>query len=165
MAEKTKPIDLLLTKAFAVLYCPENITEKILERFEKEETVITKSGQRVTDSFRKSLRSFMGLKEDYTTLSREEKITEISKRIADDFKAAREEIKGQNPVDYLLDRALDPLDPMNVVYTIILNALGAEVDWKKKTIRLSKELMSIFVSYPSLESDKPVLDHKKEEPQ
>ncbi len=153
MTKKLPTINCLLTRAVAALYSPEHITDRILERFEKEETIVNKSGQRVTQDFRKSLRKFMGLKEDYTKLSREEKIAEIRKRITDDFKIAREEIRKQNPVDYLLDRALDPLDPMNVVYKFILNALGAEIN--KKGIRLPQELMSIFLSWPSLTNDKP----------
>jgi hypothetical protein len=90
----------------------------------------------------------MGMKADYMQLSREEKIAEARERIQNDFKVAREEIKKQNPVDYLLDRALDPLDPMNVVYKIILKTLGAEIDERKDAIHLSLGLKSILLRCP-----------------
>ncbi len=146
MTEKTATINSSLVMAGAAMISSEEITNKILERFEKEETVRSKSGQRVTDSFRKLLRRQMGLKEDYTKLSREEKIDEARRRIRNDFKVAREEIKKQNPVDYLLDRAADPLDPMNVVYRIILKIMGAEIDEQKNSIRLTPQLKSILYS-------------------
>ena len=155
MAEKKMAINGILVMAKVAMMSSEEITDKILERFEKEETVLSKSGQRVMDSFRKLLRRQMGLKEDYTKLSRKEKIAEARKRIWDDFKIARKEIKRQNPVDYLLDRALDPLDPMNVVYRLILKTLGAEIDEKQNTIRLSPKLKSIFSNTPGLENIKP----------
>jgi hypothetical protein len=122
----------------------EDDLKRILFRFEKEETVMTKSGQRVTDSFRQSLRELQGLKGDYTKLTIKEKMAEAANRILRDFKVAREEIKSRNPVDYLLDRALDPLDPMNVVYKLILRNLGAKIDEQTGAIWLSPHLNSIL---------------------
>ena len=144
MAQKTATINGILVMAKVATMSSEEITDKILERFEKEETVLNKSGQRVMDSFRKLLRRQMGLKEDYTKLSREEKLAEVRRRMRDEFKIARKEIKRQNPVDYLLDRALDPLDPMNIVYKLILKTLGAEIDEKRNAIRLPSKLESIL---------------------
>ncbi len=146
MAEKTAKINSILVRSGASIIFSQEITNKILERFEKEETILSKSGQRVTDGFRKLLRGQMGLKEDYMKLSREEKIVEARRRIWNDFKVAREEIKKQNPVDYLLDRATDPLDPMNVVYRIILKTMGAEIDEQKNSIRFTPQLKSILYS-------------------
>ena len=145
MAEKTATTNRAMVRARAGTIFSEESTSKILERFEKEETVLSKSGQRVTDGFRKLFRQQMGLKADYMQLSRAEKIAEARERIRNDFKAAREEIKKQNPVDYLLDRALDPLDPMNVVYKIILKTLGAEIDKRNNAIRLSQKLKLILL--------------------
>ena len=145
MAEKTATTNRAMVRARAGTIFSEESTSKILERFEKEETVLIKSGQRVTDGFRKLLRQQMGLKADYMQLSSAEKIAEARERIRNDFKAAREEIKKQNPVDYLLDRALDPLDPMNVVYKIILKTLGAEIDKRNNAIRLSQKLKLILL--------------------
>ncbi len=146
MAEKTATINGILVRGGDAIMASEKVTDRILERFEKEETVLRKSGQRVTDNFRRLLRRQMGLKEDYMQLSREEKIAEGRKRILKDFKVAQEEIKNRNPVDYLLDRALDPLDPMNVVYKIIFEILGAKIDEHKKAIRLTPQLKSILLS-------------------
>ena len=117
---------------------------QVLERFEKEETILLKSGKRVMDSFRKLMRRQMGLKDDYTLLTFEEKMAEAVNKIRRDFKVAREEIKYRNPVDYLLDRALDPLDPMNAVYKVILTKMGAQVDENTNAIRLSKELNALL---------------------
>ncbi len=154
MAEKTTTINGILVRTGAAIMSSEKITDKILERFEKEETVLSKSGKRVTDQFRRLLRKQMGLKEDYTQLSREEKIIEARKRILNDFEIAREEIKNHNPVDYLLDRALDPLDTMNVVYRIILKTMGAKIDERNNSIRLSRELKSIL--YKKEIKDEPI---------
>ncbi|MBI5614239.1 hypothetical protein HY947_04910 [Candidatus Gottesmanbacteria bacterium] len=162
MAEKTTTNNGVSARAGAAMISSGEITNKILERFEKEETVLTKSGERVTDGFRKLLRQQMGLKADYLQLSREEKIVEARERIRSDFKVAREEIKKQNPVDYLLDRALDPLDPMNVVYKIILKTLGAEIDGRNNAIRLSPELNSILLSCPGFKDGRSTNHHKKE---
>jgi len=144
MAEKT--ITISVVSAGLKIISSGEITKKILERFEKEETVLTKSGQRITDGFRKLLRQQLGLKADYMKLTRKEKIAEARERIRNDFKVAGEEIKTRNPVDYLLDRALDPLDPMNIVYKIILKTLGAEIDERNNAIRLSLELKSILLT-------------------
>jgi hypothetical protein len=122
----------------------EEDVRKILARFEKEETVLTRSGQRVTDDFRKSIRKISGKKEDYMQLSFQEKAAEARERIIKDLKVAREEIKTRNPVDYLLDRALDPLDPMNVFYKTVLKKMGAEVNEETNTIRLSPQLTAIY---------------------
>lgn len=120
--------------------------QKVLDRFEKEETVLTKNGERVMDSFRRLLRHQMGRKEDYTQLSTLEKIAEARERIMIDFKVASEEMKLRNPVEYLLDRALDPLDEMNVVYKEILKQAGASINDKRNVIRLSPKLNEILKS-------------------
>lgn len=129
---------------FPVMTLTDADVMNILKRFEKEETVMTRSGQRVTDSFRKSLREIQGLKGDYTQLTIHEKWAEAATRILNDFKVAKEEIKSRNPVDYLLDRALDPLDPMNVVYKLILRNLGAKIDEQTGAIWLSPHLNAIL---------------------
>ena len=148
MAEKTTTILEIPEKAGAAIILSDELLNKILERFEKDETVLGRSGQRITDSFRRLLRRQMGLKEDYTTMTREEKIAEAKDRIREDFDVARQEIKRQNPVDYLLDRALDPLDPMNVVYRIILQSMGAEFNEQKKSIRLTPQLRKMLLKSP-----------------
>jgi hypothetical protein len=122
----------------------DNDLKKILERFEKEETILAKSGQRIADPFRKFIRHQCGLKEDYTQLTFEEKAAEAGKKIIRDFMIAREEIRTRNPVDYFLDRALDPLDPMGVVYKLILGKMGAKIDEQTKAITLTPELNQIL---------------------
>jgi len=108
--------------------------DRILDRFEKDETFLNKDGVRVTCRFRQSLREMIGLNPDYTSLTRREKIEEARIRILRDFRVARIEIKSRDPIDYLLDRALDPLDPMNTVYKFILVELGAKVDFLSNRI-------------------------------
>lgn len=87
--------------------------------------------------------------EDKTAQERKE---EILSAIKDDFEIAKEQIQSGKEIDYLLDRALDPLDPMKGVYTVILKKIGAEVtpdggikitDKAKKNVAGIKGLLSI----------------------
>ena len=55
-----------------------------------------------------------------------EKVKEIKEYIKRDFKIAKSQIGDKDPVEYFVDRALDPLDVMNVVYCKLLNRIGYE---------------------------------------
>jgi N12 class adenine-specific DNA methylase len=87
-----------------------------------------------------------GLKlwEDMTPAERKQ---ELSEYILMDFETAQNEVESQNPSSYLLDRALDPLDPLNEVYKVILTKLGATIDGK--TIKLPEAMQK------SLEAENP----------
>jgi N12 class adenine-specific DNA methylase len=67
-----------------------------------------------------------------------EKKQEISDYIRMDFAAAQEEVSGKNSAGYLLDRALDPLDPMSEVYKVVLKKMGATIE--EKSIKLPEIL-------------------------
>lgn len=72
----------------------------------------------------KTLRPVAGLKlwEDMTHA---ERLQELKTHALNDFKIAVEEAK--NPIAYMLDRALDPLDPMSGIYKGLLENRGAQI--------------------------------------
>jgi N12 class adenine-specific DNA methylase len=80
-----------------------------------------------------SLRPIMG-KKLWEEMKEEEKRQEISEYIYNDLQIASEEIKQNNPVDYLLNRATDPLDPMREIYLVVLKNAGVKVTDKKITL-------------------------------
>ena len=59
----------------------------------------------------------------------EEQFKEFKKYAMEDFEIAKKEMG--NPVEYFLDRALDPLDPMSGVYKVLLKKLGATISGNK----------------------------------
>ena len=63
--------------------------------------------------------------EEMTPAEQKQEISDYLKR---DFDAAQQEVKTRNPAEYLLDRALDPLDPMSEVYKVILKKAGATIE-------------------------------------
>jgi hypothetical protein len=67
----------------------------------------------------------------------EERKAEFKQRVITDFQEAAKEI-GDKPIDYILNRALDPLDPMAGVYKILLKKAGATIT--DKGIKLSPAL-------------------------
>jgi hypothetical protein len=79
----------------------------------------------VTIGFHKVHRKAKGEKlwEEKTLI---EQKTEFFQRLKEDLEFAAKEIKS-NKVGYLLDRALDPLDPMAGFYKLLLVKLGASV--------------------------------------
>jgi len=85
----------------------------------------------------KFMRQQMG-KPLWEDLTKEEQLAEVRERIIEDFKIARKEGK-DNPVNYVLDRALDPLDPMAGVYKIFLKKAGATIA-ENGAVKLSPEL-------------------------
>lgn len=90
----------------------------------------------VTHAFDRAFRSGTGRKlwEDMTPA---ERLAEFRSGFNRDWEVARTEASGR-PVDYLLDRALDPLDPYASVYQALLKRLGAQV--QNGMIRLSPAL-------------------------
>ncbi|NLE01614.1 MAG: hypothetical protein GX640_17255 [Fibrobacter sp.] len=68
----------------------------------------------------------MGMKL-WEEMSDTERTAEIFNRIKTDFETAQNEIQFK-PVNYLLDRALDPLDPLSDFYKVILKNLGAQIN-------------------------------------
>ena len=72
------------------------------------------------------LRASMGMKL-WEEMSDTERTAEIFNRIKTDFETAQNEIQFK-PVNYLLDRALDPLDPLSDFYKVILKNLGAQIN-------------------------------------
>lgn len=122
------------------------------------------SKKRITPKSVQWLRELQGMKL-LEEMSRDEILTEVKQNIINDFKISSEEIKNRNSVDYLLDRALDPLDPMNVVYRLILEMLGAVTDKKTNAIQLSPRLKAIFHSktpYINDKSKKHDADNRKD---
>jgi N12 class adenine-specific DNA methylase len=75
-------------------------------------------------------------------MSFDEKTKEFYQYMQEDFSIAHKESKDRNPVDYLLDRALDPLDPMSEVYKVILRNAGAEI--ADNGIKLPEHLQIIY---------------------
>jgi len=114
-----------------------------------------KSKKRITPKSIQWLRELQGRKL-LEEMSRGEILTEVKQNIINDFKISSEEIKNRNPIDYFLDRALDPLDPMNIVYRLILEMLGAVTDKVTNAILLSPQLKAIF------HSKVPYIDDQKE---
>jgi len=76
--------------------------------------------------FVRTLRRGIGQKA-WESMSREEQIAEARQYVEADIEQAKREIGDRNPVDYLMDRALDPLDPANEFYAEILRRQGARV--------------------------------------
>lgn len=81
-----------------------------------------------TTGLTRSLRSGAGQKlwEDMTQA---ERIAEFRAAAIKDYGIAIKE--ASNPTDYLLDRALDPLDPMSGFYKLVLDRAGAEIKGDK----------------------------------
>lgn len=76
-------------------------------------------------------------------MSRQEQVQELIDHIRQDLETVRGEIQGK-PIDYLLNRALDPLDPLSTFYGEVLRAAGAEVEPGR--VRLSPELRTRHTS-------------------
>jgi hypothetical protein len=91
----------------------------------------------VTVGFQKAHRKTKGEKlwEEKTLI---EQKTEFFQRLREDLEFAAKEIKA-NKVDYLRDRAMDPLDPMAGFYKILLVKLGASITEDGK-IRITNDL-------------------------
>lgn len=91
-----------------------------------------------TVGFHNIHRKTMGMKlwEEMSILERKQ---EYFVQLRKDLEIATKQLEGKNRVDYLLDRALDPLDPMANFYKIVLVKLGATIT-DDGAIRLSKEL-------------------------
>ncbi len=91
----------------------------------------------VTVGFQKAHRKTKGEKlwEEKTLI---EQKTEFFQRLRDDLEFAAKEIKS-NKVNYLRDRAMDPLDPMAGFYKILLVKLGASITEDGK-IRITNDL-------------------------
>ena len=89
--------------------------------------------------FDKLLRKQIG-KAEWDKMSNEEKIAEIKEYARKDLEIAIEEAKTHpmGPIDYLVDRILDPLDPMNEIYGEFLRQLGAKVE-AGKSIKLPEK--------------------------
>jgi len=89
--------------------------------------------------FDKLLRKQIG-KAEWDKISNEEKIAEIKEYARKDLEIAIEEAKTHpmGPIDYLVDRILDPLDPMNEIYGEFLRQLGAKVE-AGKSIKLPEK--------------------------
>ncbi len=83
-------------------------------------------------------RKAMGLKL-WEEMSIVEQKQEYFVKLRKDLEIATKQLEGKNRVDYLLDRALDPLDPMQNFYKLVLVKLGATIT-DDGAIRLSKEL-------------------------
>ncbi|MBN1601966.1 MAG: hypothetical protein JW915_10170 [Chitinispirillaceae bacterium] len=79
-------------------------------------------------------------------MNNDERKKEVLEYIQKDFLTAVDELKGRNPVDYLLDRALDPLDSLREVYRAILKNAGATIENNliKLPEYLQKELNTKF---------------------
>ena len=93
-----------------------------------------------TVGFSKLIRKQLG-KPLWEDMSKDEQLSEVRDRIIEDLKIAKKEVKGRNIVDYLLNRALDPLDPMSGVYKLLLKKAGATIT-NKGGIKLSSELQA-----------------------
>jgi RNA polymerase sigma factor (sigma-70 family) len=94
-----------------------------------------------TPKFNKLLREQQG-KPPWEALTPKQQFTEFRDYALRDFEVAMEEMS--DPVDYMLDRALDPLDPMSEVYKLILiKHAGAEIT-ETGGIRLPKELQEAY---------------------
>jgi hypothetical protein len=79
-----------------------------------------------TDSYHKIERKNSGLKL-WEEMSFEERKDEFIKRLVDDLNIVSKEIRAFNKLDYLLDRALDPLDPLSLFYKMTLVKMGASL--------------------------------------
>jgi len=130
--------DNMLVKAFDQLSLSSIDLDYVTDTFLKVNTFRMPDGTRTSGGF-KTLFNLQGLK-PLEDMSAEELRDYVSHKIRDDIEISREEIKdsGQNPIDFMLDRALDPLDPMKGLYRIFLGKLGADVSGKG--IKLTPEL-------------------------
>ena len=84
------------------------------------------------------LRTTAGIKK-WEDMTEEERKNEIINAVKKDFEIAKTQIEPGKEIDYFLDRALDPLDPMSGVYKIILQQMGAEIT-PEGGIRIPEEL-------------------------
>ena len=91
-----------------------------------------------TVGFLKIHRQNMGMKL-WEEMSIVEQKQEYFVQLRKDLEIATKQLEGKNRVDYLLARALDPLDPMQNFYKLVLVKLGATIT-DEGAIRLSKEL-------------------------
>jgi len=91
----------------------------------------------------------------WENMTPDERMAEFRSRAQEDFKKASEE--AVNPVEYMIERALDPLDPMSGIYKILLLNRGAAIEGGK--IRLSPELESLRAgrSLPGAKPPRPII--------
>ena len=91
-----------------------------------------------TVGFHRIHRQTMGMKlwEEMTILEQRQ---EYFPKLRNDLEVATKQLEGKNRVDYLLDRALDPLDPMHNFYKMVLVKLGATIT-NDGAIKLSPDL-------------------------
>jgi len=81
-----------------------------------------------TGQFEKLLRKQIG-KKDWQKMSNKEKLAEVREYILKDIEMAWKDIETHpmGPLDYVIDRTLDPLDPLNEFYGELLRREGATV--------------------------------------
>jgi hypothetical protein len=97
----------------------------------------------------------------WENMTPQERTAEFQASALKDLEIAAKE--ATNPVDYLLDRALDPLDPMAGLYKAILKAQGAQIT-EKGGIKLSPALER-WRQDPSLGEISPKLLEATQKPQ
>jgi len=105
-------------------------SQAILNQYAQKFAGINEDGKTV--GFTRAYRQSQGIPL-WEDMSPSERKQEIFEYIKNDFHVAIEE-SANNPVNYLLDRALDPLDPLREVYRQILINAGATIE--NETIRL-----------------------------
>ena len=99
----------------------------------------------MTNKFYQVHRKSIGQKlwEDMTL---DERKDEFFKALKNDLEITSKQVLGKNRIDYLLDRALEPLDPMSGFYKCVLLKLGATITEDGK-IRLSLSLKERLENY------------------
>ena len=128
-----------IVKAFDQLSLSPSDLDSIVHEFYKVNTVAMPDGSRRVLPLDKAMAKAHG-----TTaigdMDSKELYAYVFDMVKQDIIVSREDIKrtGQNPIDFMLDRALDPLDPMRGMYRIFLGKLGADVSGKG--IKLTPEL-------------------------
>ena len=98
-----------------------------------------------TNQFYQVHRKFIGQKlwEDMTM---DERKDEFFKALKNDIEITSKQVLGENKINYLLDRALDTLDPMAGFYKCVLLKLGATITEDEK-IKLSLSMKEQFENY------------------
>lgn len=124
-------------------------SQAIIDQYAEKYAGIDPTGK--TRGFALTSRRSQGIKL-WEEMSFDEKKQEVLEYIKNDIKVSMEESQG-NPVNYLLDRALDPLDPLQEVYKQIFQNAGAIVD--NNNIKLPDYLNNLLneeteITIPSL---------------
>ena len=99
----------------------------------------------MTNKFYQVHRKSIGQKlwEDMTL---DERKDEFFKALKNDLEITSKQVLGKNQINYLLDRTLEPLDPMAGFYKCVLLKLGATITEDGK-IKLSQSLKEQFENY------------------